>query len=479
MGESTKVNKSQSKLSDFFKKVLKVPHTYVLLILLVLLAIALTYVIPAGEFNRVKDAASGKKIIVPGSFHLVTSHPINFIQTPVYIFKGLMDASDIIFFVFIVAGSFEIISQTNMINAFTARLALKLHGKEFLVVPIFLSIFSVGGFTMGMSSEVLVFVPIGILMAKQLGFDAVTGTAMVVLGAGVGYTAGLMNPFGVGIAQVIAQVPLFSGMWYRAILLVVLIITTSIYILKYARKVKDDPSKSVIYNVAEIKDDFNEKEISVVKIEPYHYLVLAVMIIGFSILIYGITKLNFWIPEMAATFLMMGVCSGFAAKFGPSKIASIFVVGAKSVTFGALIIGIARTIFVVMQDALIVDSIVNGLFASLNNLPASLQLIGMYFMQTIVSLIIGSSTGQATVSMPIMTPLSDLLHVSRQTSVLIFQLSDGFTNSILPTSAATMGALSVAKIPFERWFKFFWKLELLWLLIGGIFILIAPVVEYH
>lgn len=478
MGKNSIVARNEAKPNSFLKKVLKVPHTYVLLAILVLIAVGLTYIIPAGVFDRVKDVASGKDLIVPGSFHLVKSHPVMPWEIPVYIFKGLMDASDIIFFVFIVAGSFEIISQTNMINAFTGRLAITLHGRESWVVPIFLSIFSIAGFTMGMSSEVLVFVPIGILMAISLGFDVVTGTAMVVLGACVGYTAGLMNPFGVGIAQIVAQVPLFSGMWYRIILLVVLIIVTSKYILNYARKVKADPSKSVVADVTDLKTEFNKDEITVPEIKLYHYLVLAVVIAGFVLLIWGVTKKGWWIQEMAATFLMMGIFSGFAAKFGPSKLASIFVVGAKSVTFGALIIGLARTIFVVMQDTLIIDSIVNGLFTSLNGLPAALQLMGMYVVQTIVSLIIGSSTGQATVTMPIMAPLSDLLHISRQTAVLVFQLPDGFTNSILPTSAATMGALSVARIPFERWFKFIWKLELIWLAIGAIFILLAPMIGY-
>ena len=365
-----------------------------------------------------------------------------------------------------------------MVNAFMGRLALTLKGRESWVVPIFLTIFSVGGFTMGMSSEVLVFVPIGILMATSLGFDVVTGTAMVVLGAAVGYTAGLMNPFGVGLGQLIAQVPLFSGMWYRAILLVVLIVVTSIYILRYARKVKADPSKSVVADVADLKTDFSEAAKVLPDIKTFHYLVLAVVVAGFAVLIWGVSKKEWWINEMAATFLTMGILGGFAAGFGPSKIADIFVRGAKSVTFGALIIGLARSIFVVMQDTAIIDTIVNGLFLSLNTLPHALRLMGMYVIQTIVSLVIGSSSGQAVVTMPIMTPVSDLLHISRQTAVLIFQLPDGFTNSILPTSAATMGALSVARIPFEKWFKFFWKLELIWMLIGAIFILLAPIIGY-
>jgi len=468
----------ETKPKKVRKKIFKMPHTYVLLVILVLIAVALTYLIPAGEFDRVENKASGETLIVPGSYHLVKANPVKIYEIPVFIFKGLVDASDIIFFIFIIGGAFEIINSTNVINVFTGRLASKLKGKEGWVVPIFLSIFSIGGFTMGMSSEVLVFVPIGILMARSLGYDVITGTAMVTLGAGIGYTAGLMNPFGVGLAQIIAQVPLYSGMWYRAIILVVLIVVTSIYILKYANKVKADPSKSVVYDVPDIKMKFNESEKEVPKLEKYHYYVLAVLIIGLSVLIWGISRKEWYIDEMAAMFLTMGVASGFAAGYGPSKIAKIFVTGAKSITFGALIIGLARSIFIVMQDTSIIDTIINDLFIGLNKLPSSLQLIGMYIAQTLVSLVIGSSSGQATVSMPIMTPVSDLLGISRQTSVLIFQLPDGFTNSILPTSSATMGALSVGRVPFDKWFKFFWKLEVLWLLIGAVFILLAPLIGY-
>lgn len=461
------------------KKYFTVPHTYVLLVILVLFAAALTYLIPAGEFNRAKDAVSGKTLIVPGSYHLVTSKPLNLFELPVVLFRGLVDASDIIFFVFVVAGAFEIITQTNMINAFTGRLALGLRGRESWVVPIFVSLFSVGGFTMGMSSEVLVFVPIGIIMARSLGYDVITGTAMVVLGAGVGYSAGLINPFSVGIAQSIAQVPLFSGMWLRVILLVVLIIVTSLYILRYANKVKADPTKSVVADVPDLVTEFNQKDTAIPDLKPYHYYVLAVVVIGFAVLIWGVSAKKWWISEMAATFLMMGVFSGFAAGYGSSKVANYFVAGAKSVTFGALIIGLARAIFVVMQDAKIIDSIVNNLAIWVSVLPPMLQLLGMYVVQTIVSLIIGSSTGQAVVTMPIIVPLSDLLGISRQTAVFIFQCPDGFTNAILPTSAATMGALSVAKIPFERWFKFMLPLELIWLLIGAIFSVFAFMIGYQ
>ncbi|MDU4959532.1 MAG: Na+/H+ antiporter NhaC family protein [Sporomusaceae bacterium] len=464
---------------NVFKRFFSVPHTYVLLVLLVFMAAALTYLIPAGEFDRAKDVASGKTLIVPGSYHLVESKPLSLLQIPVVIFKGMVDASDIIFFIFIVAGAFEIINQTSMINAFTGRLAKGLRGRESWVVPIFVTIFSVGGFTMGMSSEVLVFVPIGIVMARSLGYDVVTGTAMVVLGACVGYTAGLINPFSVGIAQAIAQLPLFSGLWLRAIILVVLIVVTSLYILRYANSVKADSAKSVVADVEDLVTEFKQDHAAIPDLKPYHYYVLAVVVAGFAVLVWGVSVKKWWISEMAAAFLTMGVLSGFAAGYSSSKIANFFVAGAKSVTFGALIIGLARAIFVVMQDARIIDSIVNGLAIWVGALPPVLQIMGMYVAQIIVSLIIGSSTGQAVVTMPITIPLSDLLGISRQTAVLIFQFPDGFTNSILPTSSATMGALSVAKIPFERWFKFMLPLELIWLLLGALFVIFAFMIGYQ
>ncbi|HMM19251.1 MAG TPA: Na+/H+ antiporter NhaC family protein [Selenomonadales bacterium] len=465
--------------TSFWRRVCTVPHTYVLLVILVILAAGLTYLIPAGEFSRAKDVASGKTLIVPGSYHQVAAKPLGLLEIPVVLFKGLVDASDIIFFVFVVAGAFEIITHTNMINAFTGRLALVLRGREAWVVPIFLSVFSIGGFTMGMSAEVLVFVPIGIIMARSLGYDVVTGTAMVVLGAGVGYTAGLMNPFSVGIAQAIAQLPLFSGMWLRVLMLVVLLLVTSAYILRYANRVKADPSRSVVAGVPDLVTDFDQKDAALPELKPFHFGVLAVVVAGFALLFWGVSAKNWWINEMAATFMMIGVFSGFVAGYGPSKVANCFVAGARSVTFGALIIGFARAIFVVMQDAKIVDTIVNNLAVWVSVLPHTVQLLGMYVVQTIVSLIIGSSSGQAVVTMPIMVPLSDLLGISRQTAVLIFQCPDGFTNSILPTSAATMGALSVAKIPFERWFKFMLPLELIWLLIGALFAVLASMIGYQ
>jgi uncharacterized ion transporter superfamily protein YfcC len=452
------------------------PHTLVLLVLLVVVAGILTYLIPAGEFARAKDGA-GRLIIVPGTFHLVKANPLPFYEVPLKLFKGLMKAADVVYFVIIIGGAFEIITRTGMLAAFTGRMAHGLRGREAWVVPIFLCVFSVGGFTMGMSNEVLVFIPIGILMARSLGFDVLTGTAMVLLGAHAGFTAGLMNPFGVGIAQSILQVPLFSGMWLRALLLVALLVVTSLYILRYAYKVKADPARGVLADLAEPEAPA-DKAVETGRLRVSHVAVLAIVVLGLAGLLYGVRVKSWWIDEMAALFLAMGVLSGFAAGFSPNRVARYFVEGARGILFGALVVGFARTIIVVFEDGKIVDSIIFHLSNNIGSLPHFLQPLGMYVVNIVISLVIVSGSGMAMATMPVMGPVGGLLGISRQTAVLMFQCADGMTHLILPTSAATMGALAAAKIPFERWFKWIMPLFLGWIAIGAVFVLIACAIGY-
>ncbi|HWR38419.1 MAG TPA: Na+/H+ antiporter NhaC family protein [Patescibacteria group bacterium] len=463
---------------DSAKKIFTIPHTIALIVGLTVVAVLLTHLFPAGEFNRIKDVASGKTLVDPTSYHLVKANPGQFLTIPKTLFNAMVKAADIMLFCLVVGGAFEIIMQTNTLHAATGRAAMALRGKEAWVIPAFLSIFSVGGFTIGMSVEAVGFVPIGILVARQLGFDVVTGVAMILLGCNIGFTAGLMNPFGVGIAQVISQVPLFSGMGLRAALLVVLILATSLYIWRYARRVRQDPAQSVVADVADLRTEFNESDIVVPAFEGRHLAVLIVMVAGFSTLIWGVSKKDWWIPDMAALFMVMGVLSGFVYGFGPSRVARTFVQGAKGLVFGALVVGLARAILLVMEDAKIIDTIVYNMALWVGLLPPALQLMGMYIFQLMMSAVIVSGTGMAAVTMPIMAPLSDILGVTRQTAVLIFQLADGFTNNILPMSASTMSMLGVAKIPYEKWMKFMWPLFGWYVLIGTIFIFIAYMIGY-
>lgn len=455
----------------------KIPHTYLILFGIVLVISILTYIIPAGQFERVYDEASGKNLIVPGSYQTVEQAPVSPLSIPLKFVQTLSnpDISQIIFFIFIIGGAFELIMRTGMIAAYCGKLGKAFQGKEKLIIPIFVTLFATGGFTMGMSVEVLVFVPIGIAVAKAVGYDAITGTSMIAMGSIVGFTAGVYNPFNVGVAQTIAGLPLFSGAWYRWIILIVFIVVTSLFIIHYAEKVKKDPSKNILNGV-----DMGDigKDVDIPEVTWRHRLILLTVAAGFVLLIVGVSMWGWFIDEMAVLFLVMGVICGLIAGFGPNKVCDIFVEGCASITFGAFIVGVAGTIQTVMADGLIIDTIINSFANAIMVLPHALQVFGMYVMQTIINLPINSGTGQAAATMPIMAPVGDLVGVSRQTAVLAFQMGDGLTNAIFPTSSTMLGFLAASKIPYSKWLKYVMKLMVILFLVAGAFVILAPIIGY-
>jgi len=460
------------------KKKIKVPHTYVILFSVILIMAILTYIIPAGEYDRVKDDVSGKTVVVPTSFHAVDQNPIKFFDLFQSIPKGMKAASSIIFFIFIVGGAFQMITATGAIEAGIGKLAKVSQGRERILIPLFIAVFSVAGGTFGMAEEAIVFVPIGIALSRALGYDAITGTAMITLGAACGFTSGFMNPFTVGVAQKIAELPLFSGIGVRIVFLLIFLVITTIYIMRYAERVKKDPSTSFVREL-EIEEKDKVIDLSnLPQLKPYHNLVLATVVIGFAFIIWGVFKNGWYITEIGSAFLAMGIIGGFLGKLGPSRLAGEFVIGAKSIVFGALVVGIARGILVVMQDGMILDSIVYGLATAIQALPKSISVVGMYITQVIINFFIPSGSGQAAATMPIMKPLADIVGVTRQTAVVAYQFGDGFTNSIIPTSAALMGVLSVAKIPYEKWFRFLWPLMAIWLGVGAVLLVIVNAMNF-
>lgn len=460
------------------QKKFKVPHTYVILFTVIVIMAILTYIIPAGEFERVEDPNTGRTVVDPDSFHEVEQNPTHVFDLFKSVPNGMKDAESIVFFIFIVGGSFQIITATGAIEGGISKIALKLQGRERLMIPIFLLLFSLAGATFGMAEEAIVFVPIGIALARALGYDAITGTAMITLGAACGFTSGFMNPFTVGVAQGIAELPLFSGIALRFVILGVMLIITTIYLMRYAEKVKKDPSKSIVRELEEREKHTIIDLSNVPKLEKHHYLVLLTIVGGFSFIIYGVFKNGWYITEIGAAFLAMGILGGFLGKLGPSKIAEHFVIGAKSIVFGALVVGVARGILIVMQDGMIIDTIINGLASAIQNLPNAISAVGMFFVQVVINFFIPSGSGQAAATMPIMTPLADIIGITRQTAVMAYQFGDGFTNSIIPTSAALMGVLSIAKINYEKWVKFLWPLMLIWIATGAVFLVIANAISY-
>lgn len=459
------------------KKKFVFPNTYVIIILMMIVAVLLTWIIPSGEFERVKDEVSKQSIIIPGTFKYIENNPISLFKIPVYIMKGLAKASDIVFLVIIVGGAFNIIIETGMFQSFAGRLTKIFSNKEVLIIPAFSTIFALACTTMGVNTFIG-FAPIAVIIARSIGYDAIVGVSMVALGGAIRFSTGTFNPFTTGVAQSLAGLPIFSGLGYRFVCLVVFLIVTNIYIIWYAKKIKANPESSVVYEMEQENKKIEVSEKQHDKIEGRHYLVLLIVIACFVLLVYGSQNWKWKLQENAAMFIWMGVLSGFAYGFGPSKIAEEFTKGAKKLVYGALMIGMANGISLILTDGKILDTTVQYLGGLLVTLPSYLQAAGMFLMQLLINGLITSGSGQAAATMPIMLPVADIIGITKQTTVLAFNFGDGLSNYILPTSSALMGFIAMVGISYSNWMKFMWKLFLIWIVVGAILVIVANSINY-
>ena len=459
------------------KKKFVFPNTYVIIILMMIVAVLLTWIIPSGEFERVKDEVSKQSIIIPGTFKYIENNPISLFKIPVYIMKGLAKASDIVFLVIIVGGAFNIIIETGMFQSFAGRLTKVFSNKEVLIIPAFSTIFALACTTMGVNTFIG-FAPIAVIIARSIGYDAIVGVSMVALGGAIGFSTGTFNPFTTGVAQSLAGLPIFSGLGYRFICLVAFLIVTNIYIIWYAKKIKANPESSVVYEMEQENKKIEVSEKQHNKIEGKHYLVLLIVIACFVLLVYGSQNWKWKLQENAAMFIWMGVLSGFAYGFGPSKIAEEFTKGARKLVYGALMIGMANGISLILADGKILDTTVQYLGGLLVALPSYLQAAGMFLMQLLINGLITSGSGQAAATMPIMLPVADIIGMTKQTAVLAFNFGDGLSNYILPTSSALMGFIAMVGISYSNWMKFMWRLFLIWIVVGAVLVIIANSINY-
>ena len=458
-------------------KKIKIPHTYALLFFIIIFVTLLTFVVPAGSFERAVDDATGRTFVVPDSFEYIKNTPVGFFDMFKAIPKGMEQAGYIIFFVLMIGGSFGILQGTGAIEAGIGEVVKSTKGKEKIVIPLIMFIFSLAGAILGSAEEMLPFYPIVIALAIALGFDTITGTAMVLLGAGAGFAGAFLNPFTVGIAQGIAGLPLFSGIGFRLVGYFAVLGSGIIYVYRYANKIQKNPELSPTY-----EDDKNSKHNydldEIPEFTGKHKAVLAVFVIGLAILAYGVVQLGFYITELSAMFLIIGIASGIVAKMGINEIATEFVNGAKELVYGALVIGLATSIMVVMQEGNIMDTIIYALASAVKGLPPALSAVGMFVVQSFINLIVPSGSGQAAVSMPIMAPMADVVGITRQTSVLAFQFGDGFSNVISPTSGYFMAAIAIGGIKWEKWAKWMLPLFLIWSGIGAALVFISVLINY-
>lgn len=453
MSKSTKESNPtmSSKLSH-----LKVPHGFVLVFSIIVLAWLLTYILPAGEFQRTKVMVGDtmRSVLVPGTYQVVASNPASPMDLATAFYRGLIEAADVVFLVFFAYSCFHLVLRTGALDCFIRMLLTRVRGKEWAFIIVFSFIFSLGGSMLGMLSEFYGFIPIFISLAIAMGYDSIVGFSVVNLSSHIGFAAATTNPFTVGVAQIISEVPLFSGLEFRFICWFLFTSLSTLYILWYARRIKKDPTKSIMAGVDTGASDYKISEDENEPITKRCVLVLVIVLVSMSTLVYGTLQYQWGMTQIVGLFFTMAVFSGFASGWSPDRIAMEFIDGCKGIVYGALITGMARGILVILQKGKIIDTVMYYLSNLLDGSSPWLAVQGMLIVQTIVNFFIPSGSGQAATTMPIMSGLSDLVGVSRQTAILAFQFGDGFANLLWPTCGIVV-TCALAKIPLDRWWRYF------------------------
>ena len=435
------------------------PDSLVLIFALILLAQVAGWVLPAGEFER-----DGRRV-VPGTYHPVDAEPLSPLAFLTSIPAGLGAAQEIIFFVFLVGGVIGVVRATGAIDAAIGTAIARLGTRPTWLVGGAVGLFALGSSTIGMAEEYMPFVPILVTMCLALRLDAVVAVGIIYVGAGVGYACAAFNPFTVLIAQDIAGVTLTSGQAPRWLLLVVCGAVGVHHIMRYATRIRANPAASLVQGV-DYSDGFALPEDR--QFTARRRAVLAVLVGGIGLFVWGVAARGWYLTELAAVFLAIGLIAAVVAGVAPNRTARAFLGGAAEMTATALLIGFARTIEVVLSDARVIDTIVYGLAQPLAALPSHAAALGMLAVQTTANVFIPSGSGQAYVTMPIMAPLADLTGVTRQTAVLAYQFGDGFTNMVIPTNALLMGMLALGRIPYQRWLAFVVPLLVKLYLVGAV-----------
>ncbi len=438
---------------------------------------------PAGEFLRESISVDGttREVVVNNSFHYIERSPQTW-QIFSALFNGFVDKADIIVFILMVGGAFWILNNSHAIDvgvmAFlrgVRRLSrykvVRKLGVENIIITMVMLLFSLFGAVFGMSEETIAFVVVFIPLAIQMGYDSIVGVCMCYVAAHVGFAGAMLNPFTIGIAQGIADLPLFSGLEYRLVCWVVLTLIGIAFVLWYARRVKNKPESSPVYKL----DDYWRSRMQTSeenRLSIRQKLILLLFLVTIVALVVGVLKFGWYIAEISALFLAMGIVAGILDRQRADDIAKLFLAGCKDILSAALVVGLASGIIFILKDGRVIDTILYGLTRSLAQMGEVASLGAMYVFQTLLNVVMPSGSAKAALTMPIMAQFADLIDVSRQTTVLAFQFGDGFTNILTPTSGVLIGVLGMARIPYGTWLKWVWKFILALIVIG--FILMLP-----
>ena len=451
---------------------IRFPDTGTLLIALVVLSALLTYIVPAGAFDR--EVVDGRSLVVAGTYQSTEANPTTFMSLIQSIYNGMLDASDIAWFIFVVGGAFGIVTKSGAIAAALNKLIRRYEGKETVLIIIIMTAFFIGGMSYGMGEEIIPLVAILVPISIKMGFDPIVGVSMPIVGLYSGYSAGALNPFNTGVAQSICDLPLFSGIGLRIVLGLGALIIAIHHTIRHGKKFK---ASGVRVNLNELPENMQMVEDR--EFNTKDKLILGTLVLTIAVLVFGIIKYEWYRAEMAGLFFLMGIVIGliyFKGDFNATI--NEFMIGCRDIATAVILVCIGRAILIVLQDGNILDTIVYATSIPLEKFPKIIAAWGMYISQGIVNFLIPSSSGQAVVVMPIMSSLADVLDITRQTAVLAFQSGDGFWNMITPVHPILMASLGLAGVSFKKWFKFSLSLVIKWSIWVCLILAVAVLTNY-
>jgi uncharacterized ion transporter superfamily protein YfcC len=524
----------------------KIPHTYVIIFYVIVIAAVMTWFVPGGEYARQIKVVNGveRTIIDKDSFQYIEGNAQTW-QVFSALFTGFVNQSGIIILILMIGGGFWIMNASKSIDVgiFSfLRLTKKLEHMKFfktvgvnnIIIVLVMVMFSIFGAVFGMSEETIAFVIIIVPLAISMGYDSIVGVCMVYVAAHLGFASAVLNPFTIGIAQGIANLPLFSGLEYRIFCWFVINSFGIAWVLWYAKRVKEKPERSPMFKLDEYWRKRGTSEIESIKyhtpkmawvvyffilvclivfsfmypqsqlkignsvtvlpaipvatglygllclpalLKSGHYFVLNILAFTIVFLVIGVMGYGWYLTEIATLFFAMGIFSGIAMNYDANKITSLFIEGSKDILSAALVVGLAGGILVILENGKIIDTILHNVSQSMAGLGKIGSVSVMYIIQTFINVIIPSGSAKAALTMPVMAPFSDLVNVSRQATVMAFQFGDGFTNMITPTSGVLIGALGIAKIPYDKWVKWIIPFMAILILIG--WLLLVPTVTMN
>ncbi len=458
----------------------KFPSAYTILFALIAVVALLTWIVPAGQYNRVMNEELGKEVPVTGTYHAVESNPQGVVDVLLAPIDGFYDhdsyeaaAIDVSLFILIIGGFLGLVTKTGAIDAGIERVTARLQGKEELMIPILMALFAAGGTIYGMAEESLPFYTLLVPVMMAARFDPVVAAATVLLGAGIGTLGSTINPFATVIAANAAGIPFTDGIALRVAILVIGWVICVGYVMRYAKMVRSDHTKSIVFDkYEENKAHFLGNQTGeLLEFTTTRKIILTIFALSFGIMIYGVSVLGWWMAQISAMFLGSAILIGLIARMSEEDFTTSFIDGARDLLGVALIIGIARGIVVIMDRGMITDTILNSAEHIVSGLSSIVFINVMYWLEVLLSFLVPSSSGLAVLTMPIMAPLADFAGVSRDLVVTTYQSASGIVNMMTPTSAVVMGGLAIARVPYVRWVK--WVMPLLGILTVLIMVMLS------